>query len=356
MAIPPTSIEYTKRPSHQLSKGEEYSMPAGRISVEMRETRSDLNEKARGVLLGTALGDAFAYPFEGTPLGGLDRLEASLARRAASSSHWGYSDDTEMMLGVAESIIEEVGIEPRHVLERFALNYEPARGYGKGMKLAIDALMRGKHWRVVAFSAWPEGSKGNGAAARIGPVSCLHHSSTKELSRAITAATVITHAHPDAIAGALLQGHAVSAAIRCKDLDSLDRELFLAELRSVSYPSGTWAHSAIDEIGRMLCLEPSRLEVVEALGHGYLAQYAVPAAIYCFLRNAPDFRKVVVEAASLGGDTDTIAAMAGALAGALVGSHGIPSLWKDNLEHGSRGYEYMLHVADGIARLASDSK
>lgn len=321
----------------------------------MPNARPDLRDRIRGVLLGTALGDAFAYPFEGTPIGGLPGLELALDRRAASPSYWGYSDDTEMMLGVAESIVERGVVDPRHLLERFALNYEPARGYGKGMKLAIDALMRGRDWRVVAQSAWPGGSKGNGAAVRVGPVACLHHGNLETLRTTIIAATAVTHAHPDAISGALLVGHAVAASIHHEASMPFDRPAFLDALHRVEYPAGTWVHRALDDIGRLLEAKASRIDIVGSLGHGRLASESVPAALYCFLRYAPDFGEAVTQAARLGGDTDTIAGMAGAMAGALVGASGIPEGWKESLERGGRGYDFILQVADELTRTSSEA-
>lgn len=64
--------------------------------------------------------------------------------------------------------------------------------------------------------------------------------------------------------------------------------------------------------------------VVKKLGAGIEAFNSVPTAIYNFLVNEDNFSKSVIYAASLGGDTDTIASMTGAIAGAYYGVESIP--------------------------------
>jgi len=62
------------------------------------------------------------------------------------------------------------------------------------------------------------------------------------------------------------------------------------------------------------------------------APNSVPTAIYCFARNYDSYVKTVLYAVSLGGDADTIAAMAGAIAGAYHGEEGLPREWIKKLE------------------------
>jgi poly(ADP-ribose) glycohydrolase ARH3 len=59
----------------------------------------------------------------------------------------------------------------------------------------------------------------------------------------------------------------------------------------------------------------------------------VPTAIYSFLLHHDSFSKAVLYAISLGGDTDTIAAMTGAISGAYLGIESIPDSWKEKLEN-----------------------
>jgi poly(ADP-ribose) glycohydrolase ARH3 len=96
------------------------------------------------------------------------------------------------------------------------------------------------------------------------------------------------------------------------------------------------------------------VEVIEAIGDRYglslRAIESVPAAIGAFvLTNS--FREAVVMAVNLGGDTDTIGAMAGAVAGAYYGLDQIPQEWIDPLENGVKGREYTVTCVEKIVPL-----
>jgi poly(ADP-ribose) glycohydrolase ARH3 len=302
---------------------------------------SDPRPRFGGVLLGGFVGDALGYPFEGTPVGALDRLALALARRIAAPRGWGYSDDTEMAIGVAESLVAHAGVAPEELLRSLARDYDPARGYGKGMKLIVRALAEGAPWQSVAATAWPEGSQGNGAAVRVGPIACLYHDDDAALRAAVVAATTITHAHPNAIAWATVLARAVAFLLRLPAPEALRADALLADLRVDD------TSRRLDTIADLPCATPSRAEVIEALGHGVLAAESVPLAIYSLLSAPRDFAAIVTHAIAFGGDTDSIGAMAGALAGALFGERAIPGPWVAALENGPRG-------RDHVARLAND--
>jgi poly(ADP-ribose) glycohydrolase ARH3 len=98
----------------------------------------------------------------------------------------------------------------------------------------------------------------------------------------------------------------------------------------------------------------SAIEVIEAIGNQYglslKAIESVPAAIGAFvLTNS--FREAVVLAVNLGGDTDTIGAMAGAVAGAYYGFDQIPQEWIEPLENGVKGREYTINCVKRIVSL-----
>jgi len=79
--------------------------------------------------------------------------------------------------------------------------------------------------------------------------------------------------------------------------------------------------------------EPDRAKVVAELGNGIEAFNSVPTAIHSFLSQPQSFARAVLHAISLGGDTDTIGAMTGAISGAYLGFDLIPSGWRDRLEN-----------------------
>lgn len=78
---------------------------------------------------------------------------------------------------------------------------------------------------------------------------------------------------------------------------------------------------------------PDRDRVIIELGNGIEAFNSVPTAIYCFLSQPHSFAQAILYAISLGGDTDTIGAMTGAISGAYLGFESIPSQWENKLEN-----------------------
>jgi poly(ADP-ribose) glycohydrolase ARH3 len=89
-------------------------------------------------------------------------------------------------------------------------------------------------------------------------------------------------------------------------------------------------------------------EVVRRFGNGIEAHRSVPSACYIALTHSPNFREAVQAAVSLGGDTDTIAGMVGAIVGAHVGERGVPKEWVEQLEDGPRGQSFARGLAEKL--------
>jgi poly(ADP-ribose) glycohydrolase ARH3 len=107
---------------------------------------------------------------------------------------------------------------------------------------------------------------------------------------------------------------------------------------------------ALNKIEEMLA-EGKKLqarEVVQSLGNGVEAQFSVPSACYIAFTYSPDFCEAIQAAISLGGDTDTIAGMVGAIVGAHVGEKGLPVEWIEQLEDGPRGRSFARSLADRL--------
>ena len=114
----------------------------------------------------------------------------------------------------------------------------------------------------------------------------------------------------------------------------MDSHRFLETLR------GEISHklllSRLARVEELLAGEPDQYGVIKALGNTVEVQNSVPTAVYCFLRSPQDYEEVVTFAVNLGGDADTLGAMAGAIAGALHGEEAVPSRWSELLEHRDR--------------------
>ena len=298
-------------------------------------------------MLGTLLGDAFGRPLEGVD-GRDHRLPGLVERRRRGSDPLGYSDDTEMMTFVAESILECGRVDGDHLLQWMATHHEPARGYGKGTRAAFAAAARGVPASEAGYSSWSEGSKGNGAAVRVTPIACLYVADDESLAPAATASATITHAHPIAVDGAVVMAHATAAVLRTQRGEIPDADSFVACLR----PTESAFAEKLGLVRALVRARASPAEAVAALGNGVLAIDSVPLALFSFLRWGPDFEAVVVNTALCGGDIDSIAAMSGALSGALVGEEGLPTRWLARAEDGSRGVGHVSELADQLCAVS----
>jgi poly(ADP-ribose) glycohydrolase ARH3 len=301
----------------------------------------DLQDKFRGALVGAAIGDALGAPFEGASWQDAAGL---IRRRIDSNGAWRYSDDTQMMFAVAHSVARHGAVEPESVLAHLAQEFDPARGYGKGVRRTIEAFRAGMPWHACAFTTWREGSRGNGAAARTAPVAlALAHTSDEELGDACHWAARVTHAHPEAIEGALWQCLAVRFCLF--EAPDASRERLLAYLEA-NVNGGTF-ETAVQRL-RGLGSGAPNAEVVDALGNSVLAIESVPSAWWAAIYGGDDFAGCVQSAVALGGDTDTIGAMTGALCGARFGLDAIPVSWRERL-HGERpGLADLVALAGGF--------
>src|SRR5207249_2928757 len=108
------------------------------------------------------IGDAACAPFEGVPadwiwheFGGALRIIANPPIKTLA-----YTDDTQMCIGVAETLIEEGEINEPVLCGHFAANYQPARCYGPGARRILEAMIEGKDWRSLTLNQFPGGSLG----------------------------------------------------------------------------------------------------------------------------------------------------------------------------------------------------
>jgi len=302
-------------------------------------------DRIRGAIIGAVVGDAFGSPLEGASPNAIDHL---VVARAATSSPWSYTDDGVMNIAVAESIVATGTVDPEHLLRRFADHYEPARGFGRGMKLALQAFSNGTPWERCAFAAWPEGSRGNGGAVRIVPVACAFRSSPAMFAAAVEVATRVTHTHQEAIAAARLQANALALALDT-DAPELDSHEFLAVLRMRGQDEPSWVATALTEVAALLDKAAAPIEAGRSLGTSPLARESVFAALWAFLANSATYSAAITGAARLGGDVDSICAMVGALAGARHGLSGIPDAWLRNLSHERPSVNDLLDLCDQLS-------
>ena len=286
-----------------------------------------MKSKFLGCLLGAALGDALGASFEGWRRG---PGKAQALFEGGGILH--YTDDTHMMIGVAESLIACRGFDGQHMARTFTHNFErePWRGYGPGPPRVFRLIKSGKPWDKASELIYPGGSFGNGAAMRIAPVGLLYFDDPNLLREVAYLSSQITHAHPLGKEGAALQAYAVALATRSELSSPINLDAFLEQLKGFCREE-LYQHK-LKKVGELL-KGASVEQVVRELGHGVKAPNSVPTALYCFLRHPDSFEEAVAYAISLGGDTDTIGSMTGAILGARLGLGSIPEPLRARLEN-----------------------
>lgn len=313
---------------------------------------ADERDRALGALQGLAIGDALGMPFQllhrDEVRAGWGALVGGFAAPAADHPLAGgmppgaITDDTEQALLVARLLVEDDGrIDPTR-LARALVEWEDdmrRRGstdlLGPSTTRAVQAVLRGEPIETAGRTGTT-----NGAAMRIAPVGIATPGADLErLLDAVEAASAVTHATSLALAAASAVAAAVSAGVDGAGMDGALAAGVAAAERCRG--RGHWIAGAdvaeriraalahVDAEGPAAGVDPREREAAVAVlldrvslvvGTSLASQESIPAA-FAVLALAPDDPWLAVRAgASLGGDADTIAAIAGAIAGAVHGT------------------------------------
>ena len=286
----------------------------------------------QGALLGLACGDAVGTTLEFSSRGSFTPLVDMVGGGPFSLKPGQWTDDTSMALCLAESLIVKGGCDPHDQMTRYANWYE--WGYwsstgtcfdiGMATRAAIQNFLRSGE--ALAGSTDPH-SAGNGSLMRLAPVAMRYCGDEALVQEMAALSSRTTHGAAECLDACRLFSVALSRALQGGDKTHV---LDLAALRLQS--------PQIQQIAQGSYLHKSRDQIE---GSGYVVK-SLEAALWCVAQH-DDFRSVVLEAANLGDDADTTAAIAGQLAGALWGVSGIPPEWLAR-----------LHLADEITALANE--
>lgn len=306
----------------------------------------------RGSVLGGAFGDVLgaAVEMQSRPeiLQQYPRLVRDFLPGQRGLGFGCYTDDTEMTLALARSILRCPGVDGADCAAAYAEAFTPQRGYGRSAVQVLSALREGADWRSCGSLLFANGSFGNGAAMRIAPVGLLYgHLDYLLLYEKVRSAVWMTHTHAEAIDAALLQARAIGLLLMETDIP--EPQSLLEQL--------LWFAPESILNGRLRCLaellkqSATAEDVAAEFGCGVRSSESWPPALWAALRYIDDPEEAIVQAVNLGGDTDTIGAMTGALVGALHGDRWFPGRWFDQLENGADGRDELLAVAERLAKI-----
>jgi ADP-ribosyl-[dinitrogen reductase] hydrolase len=307
----------------------------------------NLHQSILGCLLGTAVADAVGLKREGMSrerarrMYGGAPLEASLVFGRAFCS-----DDTEHTLMVGRALALSAGCVEKFEqtfaadLRKWLLTCPAGIGLAT-LRSCLKLLLGFGPRRSGVFSA------GNGPAMRAALIG-VWAKDDAALVDLVQASTRITHTDPKAVAGALI----VARAARLARTDSRpDPRRFLADeaARGEGDELRTRLEAAVAALGRgETCQDFATSQGWSRGISGYVNQ-TVPAALYCWARSPHDFRECVESAVLLGGDTDTVAAIAGGVCGAQLGSDAIPRRWIEQLAEWPRTRDWIGQLARSLA-------
>ncbi|KAM4540648.1 ADP-ribosylhydrolase ARH3 [Fundulus diaphanus] len=312
----------------------------------------------RGALVAAALGDCVGGEFEGAeevPMESVLQHLSGLEDESKGTCILEYSDDTAMTRCVVQSLLNRSGFDEQDLARRFAKEYSasPGRGYGSGViqvlkKLASPQLADVYQPARDQFNG--RGSFGNGGAMRAAPFA-LAFPDLSDVKRFARRGAMLTHSCSLGYNGAVLQAMAVHLSLQgalnrpqqfvsrliteMEEVESEQEALRDARiLKEAEKPFCERLHKVRDLMDRS---KVSIEEVISELGNGIAALHSVPTAIFCVLHclqpreylpeSYGGLERTLAYSLALGGDTDTIACMAGAIAGAHYGIEAVPQSW-----------------------------
>lgn len=326
-------------------------------------------DRILGALYGQALGDAMGMPSELWPrrrvkahFGWIDRFLPGPAENNAACyfNQAEFTDDTSMALCLADALIECEGqINPdvigRHILQ-WATDFDAFNKnvLGPTSKIALNAIRDGK-----PVSELENNGVTNGAAMRASPLGCLLPATRLEhFVGEVALASSPTHKSDLAIAGAVVVSWAISRAIDGASwthivdaLPGIARYAQEARVTTFSASLAARIELALKTVREANGIESASEQVYQLVGAGTSTLESVPAAIAMVELAGTDPNRCAILCANLGGDTDTIGAMATAICGALQGVQSIDSALKAELDKVNQldfGYycEHLLHYRE----------
>jgi ADP-ribosyl-[dinitrogen reductase] hydrolase len=285
-------------------------------------------------LVGCAIGDALGNPFEMKPAISPALQEWDGFFKAGGTFWKGqpgqYTDDTLMSMALSASLITKSGFDPEDVAAKYLAWYNSGntRGIGTTTARACVNLKEGLSWQesgiVTGYDDQP--ASGNGTAMRASPIGLWYRNDIELVISSAFLDASITHNSLEPKMGSV----AVALATSLLANETHDLHTILDEVRDILGVS-----VVKDKLDLVDSLLKSKAPLDRALAEigvsGYVPE-TVGAAFYC-LGTTDNFKDAVVMAVKAGGDTDTTAAIVGALAGTYYGLDAIPSEYKDQVEN-----------------------
>ncbi len=324
--------------------------------------KTDYLDKFSGTLLGVSIGDTLGHPFEGILRERIYSRFNDFKEFIGSNKKLfnTYTDDTQLTLHTAKALIQGSGFNEDYLIREYVEWLEdPPIGPGYGCISSIQKLKYGISWKKAASN-----SGGNGTAMRVSPIGLFYCKDIKNLKKSAFQSSIITHSHPAASAGAIVVARAI-AFFMDKTIETgfLVDDFFDAIISSISNSREEIWDEFLEILNKVknslnISLEAGLIKFSQAgvkapyfiedyLGKAFVHPYTlstVACAIFIFLKYLNSFEECIFKLATAGGDSDTVGAIGGSLAGAYFGKGNIPL----DLIHLVRGYKDILKISEEL--------
>ncbi|EAS43772.1 ADP-ribosylglycohydrolase family protein [Photobacterium profundum] len=303
-----------------------------------------------GAFYGQALGDSMGMPSELWPrtrvkahFGWIDRFLPGPAENNAAcyfdACH--FTDDTSMALALADAILECDGTVVPEIIARNVMTWADGfdafnkNVFGPSSKAAMTAIKAG-----TPIDELENNGVTNGAAMRVSPLGCLMPTcSLDDFIEQVWLASSPTHKSDVAIAGATVIAWAVSKAVDgvtwqtiSDQLPAIANAAQTKNITTFSASMGARIELALSVARENIGVESAMQKIYDLVGAGTSTIESVPAAIAMVELAGTDPNRCAILCANLGGDTDTIGAMATAICGAINGINSIDPDLKAQLD------------------------
>ncbi|MER5769470.1 ADP-ribosylglycohydrolase family protein [Streptomyces sp. NPDC001985] len=330
----------------------------------LRTPRTVTKQAATGSLIGLALGDALGFP---TEFNDVPQILAKCGpwRRMELPAPAYVTDDTQMTIAVARGIrtamdrgLLVASRLTRPLREEFTVWYHSPENNRAPGRTCMTACRLLDDERLPWTEASRIGSKGCGANMRVAPVGLVPGLSDEQRAGAAQLQAALTHGHPTALAASDLTARAVHLLAQGTEPLGL-----VGRLRSYAYENRSRYHerwlgdlwtrahdpspqafisrgwdeclAALDRLTTALRTAGAETDPCLTTGDGWIAEEALATALQCFLLFPEEPVTALRRAACTRGDSDSIAALAGAFAGAHLGAAAWPKEWAERIEYRS---------------------
>jgi ADP-ribosyl-[dinitrogen reductase] hydrolase len=295
------------------------------------DTDDPTADRAAGALLGLACGDALGRPVEFETPASIEAEHGRVTEMLGQGTHGQpagtVTDDTELALCIARSLVARDGFDPEDVAERFVA-WLDAGPFDVGLMTrdAIEELRSGAPPEDAGQAVWerrPEGSNaGNGSLMRCAPHALAYHLDGRlaEVSRYSSA---ITHADPRCRWGCAALNIVLSG------LMAGDDPALAANGVTLTIEEGDEVREVVAGVTRAI-RDNGGPTPEDLSASGYVLD-TLETGLYHGL-TAPDAEEAIVRAVNMGDDADTVGAVTGAVAGARFGASALPERWLDAID------------------------